>query len=256
MKYSLFDLMRSRWAFIYMAFFLVSGFTLLYLSSDLSKVIVSLMNMILFLCPLIATMFGIMYHYNSREFTELLLAQPIPRVSIFWGQYLGIAVSLSLSVIFGLGIPFLCYGILRDAEIWNFLILISNGVFLSFIFSGLAFLIALSYDNKIKGFGLAILCWLFFAVLYDGILLIAILSFREYPLENFVLSSSLLNPIDLSRIMILLKLDISAIMGYSGAVFKNFYGQAWGVTIAFCTLIGWVLIPMWAIRWKALKKNF
>ena len=57
------------------------------------------MNVILLLVPLIATMFGVMYYYNSREFTELLLAQPIPRRHIFIGQYLGIAGSLSIILI-------------------------------------------------------------------------------------------------------------------------------------------------------------
>ncbi len=35
---------------------------------------------------------------------------------------------------------------------------------------------------------------------------------------------SALNPIDLSRILILLQLDVSAMMGYTGAVFKDFFG--------------------------------
>jgi Cu-processing system permease protein len=93
LKYSFYDLIRSRWAFIYMAFYLVLTVSLLLISGNVSKVTISLMNVILMLVPLIASMFGIMYYYNSREFTELLLAQPIQRTAIFFGQYLGIALS-------------------------------------------------------------------------------------------------------------------------------------------------------------------
>lgn len=255
-KYSVYDLLRSRWAYLYFGFFFCFSIGLLYLSGDVSKVVISLMNVVLILCPLIATMFGVMYHYNSQEFTQLLLAQPIRRTAIFWGQYLGLAFSLSLSLALGIGLPFLVYGIAGNTEIWNFFTLVFNGVLLTFVFSGLAFLIALRHENRIQGFGLAIVMWLFFAVIYDGLLLIALLFFREYPLEKLSLAATLLNPIDLSRVLILLKLDISALMGYTGAVFQKFLGTAIGMALAGLALSLWALLPLASIRWTALRKDF
>ncbi|KGE85859.1 MAG: ABC transporter permease [Phaeodactylibacter xiamenensis] len=256
LKYSTYDLLRSRWAYLYLAFFLLFSGGLLYLSGDVSKVVISLMNVILILCPLIATMFGVMYYYNSREFTELLLAQPIRRRTIFWGQYLGLAISLSVSLVIGIGIPFVAYGILHGPETWNFFTLISNGVLLTFIFSGLAFLIGLKNENKIRGFGLAIVLWLFFAVVYDGLFLLSLILFKEYPLEGFSLAATVLNPIDLSRIMILLKLDISALMGYTGAVFQKFLGTALGMGLSLLTLALWTGLPVWTIQRAAKQKDF
>lgn len=179
LKYSFFDLMRSRWTIIYAAFYMLFTVSLLWLSTDLSKVIISLMNVILVLVPLIATMFSVMYYYNSREFVELLLAQPIKRSNIFLGQYFGIACSLSLSLLIGVGLPFLFYGIFRSTEIFNFFTLLLVGVFLSFIFSAIAFFITLKNENRIKGFGLAILVWLFFAIIYDGIFLLLLVYFND-----------------------------------------------------------------------------
>lgn len=248
--------MRSRWTYIYFAFYLAFTLSLLYLSGDISKVIISLMNVILILCPLIATMFGVMYYYNSREFTELLLAQPIRRRDIFWGQYLGLALSLSLSLLLGVGGPFVLYGIFASAEIWNFFVLVFNGLFLSFIFSALAFYIALKNENKIRGFGLAIVVWLFFAVLYDGLFLLLLMSFSDYPLENFSIIASMFNPIDLSRILILLKLDISALMGYTGAVFQKFLGAGTGMAVSMLVLLLWVVLPALGIRAAAARKDF
>lgn len=256
MKYTLSDLLRSRWGLIYLGFFLLLTLSLLWLSGDVSKVVISLMNVILILCPLIAVMFGVMYFYNSREFTELLLAQPIRRTDIFWGQYLGLALSLSLSLLLGIGLPFLLYGLLASSEVLNFFVLVSTGVFLSFIFSGLAFYIALRNDNRIRGFGLAILVWLFFAVIYDGIFLLSLMLLKEYPLEHYSIVAAMFNPIDLSRILILLKLDISALMGYTGAVFRKFLGTGLGSTLSFGVLVLWVLVPAWSIRRLALRKDF
>ena len=48
LKYSFFDLIRSRWSYIYFLFYLVITFTLLFLSADVSKSIISLLNIILF----------------------------------------------------------------------------------------------------------------------------------------------------------------------------------------------------------------
>ncbi|OFZ07418.1 MAG: nitrous oxide metabolic protein, partial [Bacteroidetes bacterium RIFOXYB12_FULL_41_6] len=175
LKYSFFDLIRSKWSYVYFFFYLVISSSLLYLSGDISKVIISLMNIILILVPLIASIFGVMYYYNSREFTELLLAQPIKRTNIFLGQYIGLAVSLSSSLLFGLGIPFLLFGIFRSAEIWNFIILIVTGVFLTFIFSAISFLVALKNENRLKGFGIVIFLWMFMAIIYDGLFLLSLI---------------------------------------------------------------------------------
>ena len=153
--------MRSRWSYVYFIFYLLLGFVLLFLNNDVSKAVITLMNIIIVLVPLIATIFGVMYYYNSKEFTELLLAQPIKRTSIFLGQYLGVSGSLAMSLVLGLGIPFTLYGLLKSNAIWDFSLLLVTGAFLTFIFTALAFNIALSNENKIKGFGYAVLLWLF-----------------------------------------------------------------------------------------------
>ncbi len=256
LKYSFFDLIRSRWTYIYCAFYLLFTLSLLWLSPDLSKVVISLMNVVLLLCPLIATMFGVMYYYNSREFTELLLAQPVRRTSIFWGQYFGLAGSLSASWLIGVGVPFALYGVFGSAQAGNFFTLLIIGVALSFIFSAIAFWIALKNENRIKGFGLAILAWLFFAVAYDGILLLCLSMFSDYPLEKFSLIASMFNPIDLSRILILLKLDVSALMSYTGAVFRKFLGTGFGMAVSLAVLMAWIILPTLGIRAAAVRKDF
>lgn len=256
LKYSFYDLMRSRWSYVYFIFYLLLGFGLLFLNHDLSKGVITMMNIIVVLVPLIGTIFGIMYYYNSKEFTELLLAQPIRRSRIFLGQYLGVAGSLTMCLTLGLGIPFVIYGLFRSDAIWQFGLLILIGAFLTFIFTALAFNIAINNENRIKGFGYAILLWLFMAVLFDGIFLIALITFEQYPLDNFSLIATLFNPIDLSRILILLKLDISALLGYTGAVFKQFFGTHIGFLTSMSTLVLWTIVPILLLIRAAKRKDF
>ncbi len=256
LKYSFYDLMRSRWSYIYFAFYLLLGVVLLFLNNDLSKAVITLMNVIIVLVPLIGTIFGVMYYYNSKEFTELLLAQPLKRSTIFLGQYLGVSISLTMSLILGLGIPFVIYGLFKSTAIWDFSLLLITGTFLTFIFTALAFNIALSNENRIKGFGYAILLWLFLAVIYDGLFLMSLIFFEDYPLDKLSLFGTMLNPIDLSRTLILLKLDISALLGYTGAVFKKFFGTNFGLIISIIMLAIWIILPVLRISYKSKRKDF
>jgi len=214
------------------------------------------MNIIIVLTPMIGTIFGVMYFYSSREFTELLLAQPIRRSTIFIGQYLGVTLSLTLSLVLGLGIPFMIYGLAQSTEIENFGLLLLSGSFLTFIFVAIAANIALIHENKIKGFGYAIFIWLFMAVIYDGLFLISLVVFEDYPLDKLSLAATMFNPIDLSRILILLKLDISALLGYTGAIFQKFFGTNTGMITSISILLVWCGIPVFFIKRISAKKDF
>lgn len=256
LKYSFYDLSRSYWSYMYLLFFLISTTALLYLSQDLFKVIVSLLNIVLILTPLIGIMLGTMYFYNSREFAELLLAQPVKRSAVFLGQYLGLSFSLCFSITLGMGLPFLFFGVFASDHTADFMMLLLVAIFLTLIFTGLAFVVGSKFENRLKGFGVAILLWLSLAVLYDGLMLILMMIFEAYPLEKPVLAAVLLNPIDLSRILIMLRLDISALLGFTGAVFNKFLGTTQGLILAFTALFLWVGIPVFGFLNIIKHKDF
>lgn len=255
-KYSFYDLVRSRWIYAYLLFFLMVTTGLVYFNNDLSRTLISLMNIVLILCPLIGTLFGALYFYNSREFIDLLLALPLPRRNIFLGKYFGLAFSLSLSFVLGISIPMILFGMFSSGLLMNFLTLLATGILLTFIFTALSFLVSLRFESPIRGFGAAVFIWLFLAVIYDGIVLIILVYFEQYPLEKLALIMSLFNPVDLSRILIMLQLDISALMGYTGAVFHKFLGTGTGMAVAYGALIAWVVIPVLVFLRMARKKDF
>ncbi len=256
LRYSFFDMLRSKWIIIYTIFFLFTGFMLLYFNADLSRAVVSLMNIVLVFIPLISSMLGAIHFYNSREFIELLLAQPVKRQQVFLGNYLGVAFSLSLAYILGLGIPFLIYGASRSPDIGSFLMMMAVGILLTFIFSALSYWISIAVTDRMKGFGLVIVLWLYMAVLYDGIFLLVLTTLQDYPLEKAAIALTTLNPIDLSRVLIMLKLDVAALLGYTGAVFKKFFGTGSGMIISFATMMVWIIIPVAGLAHTSRKKDF
>ena len=186
-KYSFVDLIQSYWTILYFVFFLVVTSAILYFSADMTKSIVSMMNIVLVLIPLVSIIFGAIYYYNSREFTELLLAQQVRRRSLILGQYSGLALSLSISFTAGVTIPFLVKGILGSEHLPNFLLILLAGIALTFSMSAIAYATALKHENKILGFGISLFIWFFLAVLYDGLILIMMIMFKDYPTDSLAI---------------------------------------------------------------------
>jgi len=67
---------------------------------------------------------------------------------------------------------------------------------------------------------------------------------------------SALNPIDLGRILFLMKFDIAALMGYTGAVFQRFFGSSLGVIISVICLLVWIIVPFYLSSRFFKKKDF
>ncbi|NCU05365.1 MAG: ABC transporter permease subunit, partial [Chitinophagaceae bacterium] len=200
--------------------------------------------------PLVSIIFSTIYVYNSSEFIELLVAQPLKRRSLWLSIYAGLSLSLVLAFIIGVGVPVLLY----DGTSTGFILIIS-GVFQTLIFTGIALLASVLTRDKAKGIGVSILLWFFFTLIYDAIVLMLLFRFSEYPLEKPMIALSMLNPVDLSRILILLKLDISALMGYTGAVFSEFFGSVTGMLLSAAVLFVWTVVPVWFSMKKFQRKD-
>ena len=99
LKYVIYDVLRSKMVIGYtvLLFALCSG--LYYLGSGDSKTTVSLLHIVLLVVPLMSIVFGTIHYYNSREFIDLLMAQPIRRRRILLGEYLGLSCSLAAALI-------------------------------------------------------------------------------------------------------------------------------------------------------------
>jgi Cu-processing system permease protein len=258
-KYQLKDSLRSAWLLSHALFFLLATDALFRFGGGVGggeRVIVSLMNVVLLIVPLIAVVIGTMFLYSSREYIELLLSQPVDRKSLFLGLFIGLTLPLVAGFALGVGLPFLYHGALFSADRGPLPLLLLSGALLTVIFVALAFAIALRTEDRIRGIGASLLVWLFFTVVYGGIVLVLLQLFMEYPLEKATIVASLLNPVDLGRILLLLRLDISALMGFTGAVFDRFFGSGLGQAVSLTALLAWVALPFWAGRRAFLRKNF
>jgi Cu-processing system permease protein len=239
-KYVFYDILRTRFIVFYTIFLLLSTVSLFQLDSDPGKVVMSLMNIALMVVPLVSVVFATIHFYNSYEFIELMLAQPVDRKTVFLAEYVGLASSLCVACLIGIGAPLLFYNV--DAAAVTLLVC---SIILSLVFTSLAFLASVLTRDKAKAIGIALLFWFYFALIYDAFVLWIIYTFNEYPLEMPTVALISLNPIDLTRIIMLLQLDISALMGYTGAFYKKFFDGG-GLVYSLGVLILWIGIPLFA----------
>lgn len=249
-KYVMVDILRSRVVLCYTLILLIITLTIFNLEDSASKGLLSLLNIVLFVVPLVCIVFSTIYIYNSAEFIELLVSQPVKRKTLWLSLFCGLAGSLGAAFVIGVGLPVLFF----EPDMAGISMIIT-GAFLSVIFVALALLSGVFARDKAKGTGLSILLWLYFALIFDGLVLFILFQFQDYPMEKLMVVISSLNPVDLCRIMILLQLDVSALMGYTGAVFKDFFGTQAGIIVSLLVLVMWVWLPLWLSLRRFSRKD-
>ena len=236
------NVLRSKWLITYAVFFLIATEGLLRFTGGDEKTLLSLANVVLFVVPLVTIVYGTIYLYSSRAFTEILLAQPLKRRTVFLGLYLGLAVPLASAFVAGVLLPFAAHGMAAGRAALATM-LVAGGA-LTLVFTGIAFLVALRFEDRLTGLGAGMAIWLLFSLVYDGVLLFAVAVFSDSSIEKALLVASMANPIDLARIALLLQFDIAALMGYTGAVFAQFFSGATGLAVIAAALTLWIGGPL------------
>lgn len=249
-RYVLYDILKSKIIIGYTVFLFIISMSLFRLEENQSKALLSLLNIVLIVLPLVSLVFATIHYYNSYEFIELMLSQPVGRSRVLLSEFFGVSFSLLCSFWIGIGLPVLFYSF---SEVG--ISLLFTGSCLILVFTSLAFLSSVYSRDKARGIGSALLMWFYFSLLYDGLILLILFTFSDYPLEKITLLLSALNPIDLGRIFIMLKMDISALMGYTGALYKDFFGSVTGLLFTTTIMIIWIIVPLWLAIRKFKKKD-
>src|SRR6187549_998373 len=116
-KYVIIDILRNKIVLAYTAFLLLISVTIFNLEDNSAKGLLSLLNIILIIVPLVSLLFSAIYVYNSSEFLELLVSQPLKRRTIWLSLFTGLASSMAFSFFIGAGIPILLYEATRTGFI-------------------------------------------------------------------------------------------------------------------------------------------
>jgi len=249
-RYVLYDIVRNKIVIAYTIFLFVISMSLFRMEEDNGKAMLSLLNILLLVVPLISMIFATIHYYNSYEFIELMLAQPMSRKKILLSEYFGVALSLMTAFLIGVGVPIVVFSLDTTG-----MAMIFTGCLLTLVFTSIAFWASSKAKDKARGIGLALLLWFYFSLIYDGLILLILFSFSDYPLEKLTVVLSALNPIDLGRIFIMLKMDVSALMGYTGALYQDFFGSLTGMSFTTGIMLLWTVVPLYSALRTFKKKD-
>ena len=245
---------RSRWILGYTILLLLTTELLLRFGGSGERALLSLLNVVLLLLPLMSVTFGALYVYNAREFLEMLLAQPVGRGSLYAGLFGGLALPLSGAFLAGVGLPLLIQGGGEPGFAGHAATMLAVGVLLTLAYTAFALCVSVLIEDRARGLGAALLVWLLTTLVYDGLILLVATRWSDYPLEAPLLVLVFLNPVDLARVLLLLSFDISAMMGYTGAVYERFFRGGLGIVLGFGMLLVCAGVPLlFGLRWFRRK---
>src|SRR5688500_14933491 len=144
-RYVLYDIFQNKVILAYTLFLFVITMSLFNMEENSSKALFSLLNINLMVIPLISLVFTTIHYYNSYEFIELMLSQPMSRTRILLSEYTGVALSLFVAFILGAGIPTLIYAFDETG-----MALLFTGCFLTLIFCSIAFFASVRSRDKAR----------------------------------------------------------------------------------------------------------
>jgi len=246
---------RNKWTIIFAVVFGVLVVSISYIGimaegfsgmQNFTRTSASILNLVLYIVPLVALIMGTLSFTSDRGTTELLFSQPVFRSEILLGKILGLFFSLSLSMLLGFIVAGGIISSVTGAEgLLQYLMFVMLSLILALVFLVVAVVIATANKRKSKSFGISLFAWFFFVLFYDLIVLGVLLFFKGHT-ANYILFLSLFgNPVDMVRVASLIILDNVSIFGAAGAALLRFLGgSGMSVVLLVLSLFVWIGIPI------------
>lgn len=246
---------RNRWTMIFAGVFSLLVLAISYFGlvtagaigfQGFARTSASLLNLVLYVIPLVALTMGTLSFTSDASANELLYSQPVSRMDVLVGKLTGLFASISTATFIGFGLA----GVIISVKAGNegasrYPILVGFSLLLALIFLNLSALIAALCKRKTKAFGLSIFIWFFFVLLYDLLVIGSTFLFKERTANNLVFGSLFGNPVDIVRVGCLMLLDGRNIFGAAGASLLKFAGgEQASLTLLAVTLLFWIIVPV------------
>jgi len=248
------DALRNRWFLLYTLAFIALSLAFSYLAlagagmvgfAGFGRTAASLINLVLLIVPLMALTIGAQSLAGEQEKSTLayLLAQPINRVEVFLGKYLGLTLSLLASLTLGFGISGLVMAINGGgaADPGAYVQLVALAFLLSLTMLSVGFLISALTNKAGIAVGIGLFLWLAFVFFGDLGMMGTVIALRV-PINN-LFWFSLSNPLQVFKMAAIL--DIRAtldILGPAGIYAVQRYGDSLlGIFLGMLAL--WIVLP-------------
>ena len=210
-----------------------------------ARVTASLMNLVVYIVPLCALVMGTTEITGRRENLAVILAQPVSRAHVLLGSYLGVAGALATALAIGLGGAGLVIALQTDAaSLGGYVVLIATSLGLLLAFLAIAYFLGVFLLDRLKSMGAAIILWFVMVIGYDLALIGVSAALRGVPLKTILVPSIMLNPVDITRLLVTLAGGRGALFGPAGATLVDIFGRPAGASVAAAAMVLQVVIPL------------
>ncbi|MFN3985347.1 MAG: ABC transporter permease [Rhodocyclaceae bacterium] len=256
------DRIRNRWVLAVALVFTVFALVIAYFGGaqqgavgfrSIEFTIASLVSLVIYLIPLIALLLGFDAIVGERErgSLELLLSLPITRFELLIGKYLGLAGALALSTVLGFGLVAAVLATQMGGDaLAHYAAFTLSSVLLGMAFLSIAVMLSVFAGDRTRASGLAIAVWFFFVLIFDLLLLGAlVVTGGQYGGELFPYLL-LLNPADVFRVLNIFSLDeVRSLYGLA-TVFPEALARAW---VLMLVMGAWIAAPIALAAWRFRK---
>lgn len=248
------DALRNRWFIIFTIAFaglalalsalIQPGGTQLRMMSY-SRTAASLINLVLLFVPLIGLTLGSANLTGDRETGALvyLLAQPVSRVEVLLGKYLGMAGALLATLTLGFGVAgvvLALQGSIQDAG--SYLLTVLLAYLLALAMLSLGFLMSTVTQKTTAALGGALFLWLFLVFIGDlGIMGTALSTQMPIQVVFFI---AVLNPLQMFKIASILTIQANLeVLGPAGLYATDQFGGLL-LPLLLLGLVSWIILPL------------
>jgi Cu-processing system permease protein len=246
---------RNRWTMIFAVVFGILVVSISYFGmraegfsqmQSFTRTSASILNLVLYIVPLVALTMGTLSLTSERGSTELLFSQPVFRSEVILGKWLGLFFSIALSTLAGFSSAAGVILVNAGSEgLSRYVSFVALSLGLALCFLSMAVLIAVMSRRKPKAFGYVSFLWFFFVLLYDLLAIGGSLMLHGQSSSVFLLVSVFGNPVDMVRVASLMILDDSTLFGSACAALLRFLGgQTLSLTLLACALVLWSILPL------------
>lgn len=253
------DRIRNRWVLAVALIFALFALAIAYFGAaqqgevgfrGIEATIASLVSLVIYLVPLIALILGYdtIVGEKERGSLDLLLSMPITRPEILLGKYLGLGAALASSTVIGFGAGLLPLAThLSGHDLYHYIGFVASAILMGMAFLSLSLLVSVIAQDRVRASGAALAMWFFFVLIFDLLLMGALVASHGTLGSNVFAAVMMLNPADVFRLLNI----------FGSPALQNMYGLSTVMPASLTNpmvlgaiMLGWIVIPFLLANWR------
>ena len=258
------DRIRNRWVVAVAVIFALFALAIAYFGASqqgevgfrsIDVTVASLVSLVIYLLPLIALILGYDAIVGERErgSLELMLSMPITRFELLLGKYLGLAGALAGSTVLGFGAGLLPMASqLSRSDCFHYAGFVGSAILMGMAFLSISMLVSVVAHDRVRASGVAIALWFFFVLIFDLLLMGALVASSGRLGSGMFAALLMLNPADVFRLMNI----------FSSEQVQTMYGLATVMPdrltdpkVLLAIMLAWIVVPFYLAHWRFTCKQ-